>query len=204
MKHKLHNLFNNLKTSEAGAFVVEYALLLPVFTALTFGSLEIGRILMVNAALEGAITESTRISITGNIPDGYATVDEYIRYFVEDSLENVGVDAGVTISMNVYDSFSAIGAEEPYTDANADNICNNSEFYTDINDNGQWDADMGASGTGGEENIMVMEIVIDLPYMMADLVNYDDSLILASSTAVRNEPYGGVAWEPSDTVLMCN
>lgn len=203
MKQKIRNIINNLKASQTGVFVVEYALLLPVFMAITLGSLEIGRILMVNAALEGAITESTRISITGNIPDGYTTVDEYIKDYVQSSLGNVGVDAGVTISMKVYESFSAIGAEEPYTDSNTDNLCNDGEFYTDVNANGQWDADMGATGAGGEENIMVMEIAIDLPYMMAGIVSSDDSIVLASSTAVRNEPYGGTAWTPSDNVQIC-
>ena len=89
---------------------------------------------------------------------------------------------------------------------NADLSCNNGEFYTDVNDNGTWDNDMGASGTGGEENIMVMEISVDLPYMMkgvVGIVSEEKSINLSTSTAVRNEPYGGVAWVPSDTVGTC-
>lgn len=185
---------------------MEYALVLPVFLTMTLGSMEIGRILMVYSALEGAVTESTRISITGNIPDGYATVDAYIEDFVKDSLGDVGIDAGVEISMKVYDSFSDIGAEEPYTDSDGDLTCNNGEFYTDVNGNGSWDADMGASGAGGEENIMVMSINVELPYMMhgfIDAFSESPHMNLETSTAVRNEPFGGVAWTPSDDVLAC-
>ena len=206
MIKQFKNQLKRLRASEKGAFAVEYALLLPLFIALTFGSMEMGRILMVYSTLEGAVTESTRISITGNIPAGYDTVDAYIKDYVKDSLKNVGIDSGVTISMKVYDSFSDIGAEEPYTDVNADLTCSGGEFYTDVNDNGVWDADMGASGAGGEENIMVMEINVELPYMMYGLIegfSNSENINLSTSTAVRNEPYGGVGWEPSDTVRAC-
>jgi len=206
MIKQFKNRFRRLIASEKGAFAVEYALLLPLFIALTFGSMEMGRILMVYSTLEGAVTESTRISITGNIPAGYTTVDAYIKDYVKNSLNNVGIDSGVTISMKVYDSFSDIGAEEPYTDANADLTCSGGEFYTDVNNNGAWDADMGASGAGGEENIMVMEINVELPYMMYGLIegfSNSKNINLSTSTAVRNEPYGGVGWKPSDTVKAC-
>ncbi len=206
MRQKLGKFLKKIVQNDVGSFTLEYALLAPVFLMLTFGSMEIGRILMVYAALEGAVTESTRISITGNIPDGYATVDAYIEDYVKDSLNTVGVDAGVTISMKVYDSFSDIGEQEPFTDENGDLACNNGEFYTDVNSNATWDADMGANGAGGEENIMVMEISVDLPYMMhgfIDAFSDSETIELSTSTAVRNEPYGGVAWEPSSTVLAC-
>lgn len=202
----MKKLFKKLCDNTRGALTVEYALVLPVFLTMTLGSMEIGRVLMVYAALEGAVTESTRISITGNIPDGYATVDEYIEEYVKDILNDVGIDAGVEISMKVYDSFSDIGSEEPYTDSDGDLTCNNGEFYTDVNGNGTWDADMGASGAGGEENIMVMSINVELPYMMhgfIDAFTATPHMDLETSTAVRNEPYGGVAWTPSDAVLAC-
>lgn len=206
MKQKLTRLLTKIKPDNKGATAVEYALIAPVFFTLMLGSMEIGRTLMVYSALEGAVTESTRIAMTGSVPDGYASVDEYIREFVTDSLGQVGVDAGVNISMNVYESFSAIGAEEPYTDIEGDMVCNNDDPYTDVNGNGSWDADMGASGTGGQENIMLMKISVELPYMMhgvLDAFSIEPSINLSTSTAIRNEPFGGTSWTPSDTVLNC-
>ncbi len=199
-------LIKRLVNAEQGAFVIEYALLVPVFLTLTLGSMEIGRMLMVNAALEGAVTESSRVAITGNIPDGYETVDAYIQDFIKENLNDVGIDAGVEISMKVYDSFSDIGEQEPFTDTDGDLVCNNGEFFTDVNGNGAWDVDMGSDGTGGEENIMLMEIAVDLPYMTGGFIeafSHESSINLSASTAVRNEPYGGIAWEPSDTVGQC-
>lgn len=206
MKQKLSNLLIKLIRENRGVVAVEYALVLPAFLSLMLGSLEIGRVLMVYSALEGAVTESTRIAMTGSVPDGYASVEEYIREFVEDSLENVGVDAGVNISMDVYESFSAIGAEEPYTDIEGNLVCDNGDPYTDVNDNGSWDTDMGASGTGGQENIMLMRIGVELPYIIHGVIeafSNDTHINLSTSTAIRNEPYGGVSWTPSDTVRNC-
>lgn len=202
----MKKLIKKLLNSERGAMAVEYALVLPVFLTMVLGSMEIGRVLMVYSALEGAVTESTRISITGNIPEGYETVDAYIEDYIKDTLNDVGIDAGIEISMRVYESFSDIGSEEPFTDEDGDLTCNNGEFYTDVNGNGAWDADMGASGAGGEENIMVMSINVELPYMMhgfIDAFTENPNINLGTSTAVRNEPYGGVAWTPSDQVLAC-
>lgn len=207
MFQKINTWLTQLKHNVRGAFVVEYALLAPLFVSLTFGSIEMGRILMVYASMEGAVTEATRIAMTGNVPEEYESTEAYIQHHVKGSLEDVGVDAGVTISMKVYDSFSDIGAEEPYTDTNTDLTCNDGEFYTDVNANGTWDQDMGASGSGGEENIMVMEIDVDLPYLMQGIVGIiseETSINLSTSTAVRNEPYGGMAWVPSTAVGTCS
>lgn len=209
MKQKLSNLLAKLIRENRGVVAVEYALIIPAFFSLMLGSFEIGRILMVYSALEGAVTESSRIAMTGNVPDGYPpdySVEEYIRDYVENSLENVGVDAGVNISMNVYESFSAIGAEEPYTDIEGNLVCDNGDPYTDVNDNGSWDADMGASGTGGQENIMLMRIGVELPYMMHGVIeafSNDTHINLSTSTAIRNEPFGGLSWTPSNTVRNC-
>ena len=90
-KHTFKNLLQKIKANQKGAFVVEYALLVAgIYVTMTFGSMEVGRILMVYSALEGAVTESTRIAITGNIPEGYATTDAYIKDFVKETLEKCG------------------------------------------------------------------------------------------------------------------
>ena len=176
---------------------------------MTFGMIETGRILMVNSYLEGAVTEATRISLTGSIPDGFNTTEEYIRDYLNNTLDIVGIEDAATIRMKVYDSFEDIGEEEPYTDSNGDLMCNNGEFYTDVNANGSWDGDMGATGSGGEENIMLMEIEVQLPYLLKGFIpsfggdGNGDYITLEASTVVRNEPYGGVAWEPSSTVGSC-
>lgn len=209
MKKLITNKIKKLRSNTRGAMAVEYALIAPAFLAMTFGMIETGRILMVNSYLEGAVTEATRISLTGSVPDGYNSTEEYIRAYLNSTLDTVGIQNAATVRMKVYDSFKNIGEEEPYTDTNGDLECNNGEFYTDVNANGAWDKDMGASGSGGEENIMLMEIEVQLPYLLQGFIpsfggyGTPDFITLEASTVVRNEPYGGVPWEPSSTVAAC-
>jgi len=187
-----------------GAIAVEYAFILPVFLAMTIGGFEVGRMYMVNATLEGAVTKSTRIAMTGALPDTYETRDQYISDVVVDLLNSSGVEEGINVSMKVYDSFENIGEEEPYVDSNGNDFYDDGECFTDVNGSGLWDADMGSSGTGGEENIMVMTVDVDLPYMtgyFGKILSGKDSVTLSATTTIRNEPFGGVAWEPSDNVI---
>lgn len=204
MKNKVSILIKRLKINQVGGFAIEYALLLPIFITLLFGSMEIGRIMMVYTALEGAVTESSRIAITGQVPAGFATNEDYIKDFVQNSLRKVAGNSTVTTQLNVYDSFASVGQPEPYTDTNGNSAYDSGECYTDINNNNSWDNDMGADGTGAGENIMVMNINVDLPYVTGRLmgkITGKNSIVLSTSTAVRNEPFGGVAWTPSSNVI---
>ncbi len=204
MKNKLKTILLGIKSSEIGSLAVEYALLLPVFMTLIFGSVEMGRVFMVYSALEGAVTESTRIAITGNVPAGFATSDAYIKDYVQTALTSIAKDSVVSINMSIYDSFANIGQPEPFTGTNGNTTYDIGECYTDINNNAAWDADMGAAGTGAGENIMVMNVSVDLPYISGNIlknITGKNSIVLTSSTAVRNEPFGGVAWTPSANVI---
>ncbi|PCI49973.1 MAG: hypothetical protein COB49_04505 [Alphaproteobacteria bacterium] len=187
-----------------GMAAVEYAMVLPLFVIMTVGGFELGKVYMVNSSLEGAISNATRTAMTGNVPNSYTNRSDYIADIVLSNLEDAGVTSGVTISMQVYGSFADIGEPEPYVDANNNSQYDPGECFSDINDNTVWDDDMGSSGAGGEENIVLMSVDINLPYMtgiMAHMMGGQDSINLSASTVIRNEPFGGVAWEPSSNVI---
>jgi Flp pilus assembly protein TadG len=193
-----------LRGSEKGSVITEYAVILPVFLMMILGGFELGHIYMVNAALEGALTQSTRIAMSGILPLGFTDRNAYIEDYVRSSLQSIGVTEGITITMNIYDSFANIGEAEPYVDLNGNQQYESGECYTDINSNGTWDADMGATGAGGEENIMVMRVDVALPFLtgfVKPIVGGRNSIGLSATTAIRNEPFGGVTWVPSDNVI---
>lgn len=200
----LEKIFRLLAQRQEGSAIVEYALVLPVFLTMTLGGFELGRIYMVNASLEGAVSEATRTAMTGNLPEGYDTRSDYIEHIVTSNLEDVNITTGVTVSMKVYSSFSDIGDPEPYVDQNGNGQYDIGECYSDINANVTWDSDMGSAGAGGEENIMVMTVDVNLPYMtsyMVSMMGGKGSINLSASTVVRNEPFGGASWEPSTSVI---
>jgi Flp pilus assembly protein TadG len=200
-------ILNNIKTffkCELGSVITEYAIVLPVFLVMIVGGFEIGRIYMISAALEGTLVQSTRIAMSGYLPTDYATREEYIEALVVTSLQSVGVTSGVTVSMMVYSSFANVGEAEPYVDQNGNNEYDVGECYTDVNGSLFWDADMGDTGAGGEENIMVMTVDVDLPFMTSFMSHITDTfggIGLSGSTIIRNEPFGGVPWEASSNVL---
>lgn len=207
----LHNLIlktriaiKTLRKDQHGAVAVEYALILPVFLTLTIGGFELGRVYMVNSTLEGAIANSSRIAMTGNLPAGHTTKESYIESIIRDNLANVGVKDGIIVSMKIYDSFANVGEPEPFTDTNSNQEYDPGECFTDVNGTGVWDDDMGVSGLGGQENIMVMNISVTLPYMTGwfqSVLGGKGTITLSSATAVRNEPFGGISWEPSSAVI---
>ncbi|PCI32717.1 MAG: hypothetical protein COB54_06375 [Alphaproteobacteria bacterium] len=202
--YSLRNVFRLLARQQKGAAAVEYALVLPVFLTMTMGGFELGRIYMVNASLEGAVSEATRTAMTGNLPEAYNTRSDYIEHIVLSNLKDVNITSGITVSMKVYESFSDIGDPEPYVDQNGNGNYDVGECYSDINANTSWDSDMGSSGAGGEENIMVMTVDVNLPYMtsyMISMMGGKETINLSASTVVRNEPFGGASWEPSTSVI---
>lgn len=207
MKNKIIHIIKTIKhilPHEKGAAIVEYAIILPFFLTLIIGGLEMGNIFMVNSSLEGAVSSSTRTAMTGALPSNYTDRTTYIKDLVTNSLTAAGVTSGVTITMNVYDSFANIGKPEPFVDQNGNQIYDVGECYTDVNNNSVWDSDMGSDGAGGEENIMIMKVDVNLPYMtgfMKSVMMGKLGTSLSASTAIRNEPFGGVAWEPSKNVI---
>ncbi len=200
----LRKTMKTLFHREEGVTAVEYAIVLPLFMSLAIGGFEIGRIYMVNASLEGAITEATRTAMTGNVPDSYSDRSDYIKDIVLSNLDDVGVASGITISMKTYESFANIGEPEPFVDENGNMQYDTGECFSDINNNEGWDDDMGSSGSGGEENIVVMKVDIILPYMtgfMTAMMGGKSATSVSASTAIRNEPFGGSAWEAGTNVI---
>ncbi|MCC3859719.1 TadE/TadG family type IV pilus assembly protein [Pseudemcibacter aquimaris] len=209
MRIRPSNIMKALKGNEIGSVATEYALIVPFFLLLAFGMIETGRIMMVNSHLEGAITQATRITVTGTIPDGYEDMQSYIKAYLKNSLDAVGAGDDIIMTMKLYDSFANVGKPEPIIDdKNGNGTCDSGDKYTDVNGNKSWDSDMGADGTGGEENIMLMDVSINLKLLFADfvpafVVDGRDYIPLSASTVVRNEPFGGTTWTPGTKVRPC-
>ncbi|GHF24079.1 hypothetical protein GCM10017044_18360 [Kordiimonas sediminis] len=193
-------------SNQNGAAAVEYALTLPVFLLIVLGGMELGRVFMVNSAIEGAVTYTTRIAMTGDVPDGYADRETYLKDLVRDQLKAAGVTNNISIVTKLYDSFANIGEPEIYTDTNGNNEYDEGECFVDANGNGAWDLDRGGAGVGAGENIMVMDVGVELPYMsgwIGEIMTGTRTIRLSSSAVIKNEPFGGVKWTPSADQVNC-
>ncbi|MFQ5346270.1 MAG: TadE/TadG family type IV pilus assembly protein [Rhodothalassiaceae bacterium] len=187
----LHAL-SKWKGNRRGSAAIEFALAFPVILGLTMGIVEIAHIAFAENTLEGAVREASRHGVTGYVPQG-GTREAYVRSQVTDRMAYFGVDGPVEIDTRVYDSFGDIGKPEPYSDNNANGSYDAGECFTDINQNGRWDPDMGAAGLGGSGAIVVYRATVRLrlltpvfAWMIGDGAR---TITLDAATAVRNEPF---------------
>ncbi|EPY01123.1 TadE/TadG family type IV pilus assembly protein [Magnetospirillum fulvum] len=159
-----------------GSVGLEFAFLIPILLLLTAGTMEVGVILMTDASLEIAVHDAARYGMaTSSIADGNRdqiirnTVTKYMRRWVES-------DDQITITTKSYKSFSNVGQPEPVNSVlHPDGTCTASCVpctgsavtascdYVDVNANGHWDADMGASGAGGTGDIVVYSVNVTRP-----------------------------------------
>ncbi|GEQ96794.1 hypothetical protein JCM17844_04310 [Iodidimonas gelatinilytica] len=175
-----------------GAAIVEFALAFPIVIGLTMGIVEMGHIAFANATLEGSVREASRRGVTGFAPDS-SSREDYVRGRVIELMEKFSLDGPVEISTQTYDSFGDIGEPEPFVDDNANGSYDVGECFSDINQNGQWDSDMGMAGLGGAGAIVVYTADVNLRLLTPAFAwftgSQNGSVRLSASTAVRNEPF---------------
>lgn len=175
-----------------GSPAIEFALAFPVILGLTMGIIEIGHITFANATLEGAVREASRRGVTGFIPDNTSRED-HVRGRIIEMMEIFSLEGTIEIDTKVYDSFADIGKPEPFSDDNGNGTYDSGECFTDVNQNGVWDTDMGVAGLGGAGAIVVYTANINLRLLLPAFRwmtgSEDGSIRLEASTAVRNEPF---------------
>lgn len=175
---------------EKGAAAVEFALAGSLVITTIIAIIEILVVIFVNILIEAGVREASRFGITGN--EGSSTrAEEILNIVGQHTLGLVDMETA-TVTMMVYESFSAIGQEEDYIDDSPENgSYDEGESYTDTNENGQWDDDQGSPGVGGSEDIVLYKVEYDLPFItgiLEPLVG-KDSLRITAAIPVKNEPY---------------
>lgn len=176
---------------EDGNVIVEFALLGPVFVAMLMAIFEFSGIMLVQTILEGSAREASRYGLTGFESGGVSREDQILSIVEDYTFGIIDVD-DLNMETVVYDSFSAIGEPEPYTDEDGDGSWDNGEPYTDVNGNGTWDDDMGAAGLGGPGDVVVYRMGYDWPIMVPIFRPFfGPDVRLRANIAVRNEPFGG-------------
>jgi Flp pilus assembly pilin Flp len=178
-----------LRGDQDGATVVEFALVFPVFLLAVFGGIEAAIVIFISSSIEAAVLEASRFGITGGTLPGVTREERVLDIVGDKTYGLVDMDL-VGIETLVYESFDDIGQPEPFEDANANLVYDTGELFTDVNGNGQWDADMGAAGLGGPSDVVVYRVTYAWGIMMPLIRSViGESVLHASSVAVRNEPF---------------
>jgi Flp pilus assembly protein TadG len=192
----LRQRLRDLRRDREGGTMIEFAFVAPILMLFIMGIIEVAMILLVSTLLEGSVREAARYGITGYVVDGFDRVGMIRKIVRQHTLGLVDMEQ-VEIQTVTYQSFSAIGQPEPFTDKNGNNTRDAGESFNDVNGNGKWDDDMGVAGAGGPGDIVVYTVTYDWPMLtsyMDDLLGRGGVIQLKASYAVRNEPWNiGIA-----------
>lgn len=182
---RLRALTARLAKDRAGVTAVEFAVAGPVLIVLLMGIFDIGHMAYVSSVLHGAVEEAAR---NGTLEEVSTTAqDEVIRNIMGNVAPGVVID---TKRSSYYD-FSDIARPEVWNDANSNGTCDNGENYTDENRNGQWDADIGKSGNGGANDVVVYTVKATYHplFPIPGLTTRDNTRTLTAVAVRKNQPY---------------
>lgn len=188
-----------LHSDASGVTIVEFAIVAPVFLLMLMGMLDIGQMIYGKSILNGAVQVAARTSSleTADI----AAADAMVL----DRVESVLPGVEITSTRTSYYDFADIGRPEQWNDADGNGICNDGEAFTDENDNGGWDEDIGASGNGGANDVVIYAVdasydpVFKVPFMPEAWASRS-----LEATAIRkNQPYANQA-DYSATAGTCD
>lgn len=174
-----------LIADRSGVTVIEFALVAPVFLMLIIGCLDLGQMVYAVGVLDGAVEKAARDSTleTGDTTAADAKVEAVIRQVLP--------GADISSTRRSYYEFSDIERPERWNDANNDGTCSTGENYVDENGSGDWDSDVGSSGNGGANDVVMYTVTVRYdPIFQVPLVPIDWSRREIASTAVRrNQPF---------------
>jgi Flp pilus assembly pilin Flp len=185
------NFLSKVQRNNDGSAAIEFSFTAPLLILTVVAIMEFSMILFLNASLEGSLRDAARFGSTGFTPAGVNREDVIIQKIQDATLGLVPIDADKVTAL-AYTDFSEVGQPEPWIDDNpANGSYDDGEAYTDVNGNGQWDADMGIPGLGGACDVVVYRIQTEWGLLLGLLASsIGNPVKLEASTAVRNEPYG--------------
>lgn len=188
---QMKNFFSIVRRNDDGSAAIEFSFTAPLLILTIVAIMEFSMILFLNAVLEGSLRDAARFGITGFTPTGVNREDVIVDKVKSATMGLVPITAS-NITTLAYSDFSEVGQPEPYIDDNpANGMYDAGESFTDVNGNGQWDADMGSPGLGGACDVVVYRVETQWSLMLGLMASsVGQTIDLTASTAVRNEPYG--------------
>lgn len=176
-----------LHKDRRGTTALEFAILFPVLLLFVLGALEMGMMLMTDAALQMGMRAASRYGIITENTNGAAisrtaTITNIIQSYLAPWVPS---GTTITITEKVYTSYANIGQPEPFTDLHGTGVYQLDDPYTDVNGNKHWDADQGLSSDGGSGDIVVYEASFSRPGFTGILkligittLNYDRRMVV--------------------------
>ena len=187
-----------LAADARGATLPEFAIIAPTFLMLLFGIFDVGHAAYVQAVLQGAVQDAGR---DAGLESGKLNLGDIDQY-VEDQIKPLAGGALFDFKRTNYRSFTDVGRPEDFTDANDNDIYDEGECFIDANSNEQWDADVGAGGLGGANDVVLytVKVTYDRIFPLWKFIGQSSETSVSASTTLRNQPFGPQAARPAKQV----
>lgn len=181
---------SSLRAPQAGATLVEFSLVLPVFLVLLMGAIDLGYERYMAGVLDGTLNQASR-SITLQAGDDAATrlaLDNAIRQTMGLTRTDISLDITRASAKNYR---QIIMRGEPLNDANHNNRCDPGETFEDVNANGRFDSDSLRSEWGDADDVLVYQVTARMPrlFPVAGFIGLPDTITLTSTKMLRIQPF---------------
>ena len=188
---KKRGFYRQLLKEQKGVTTIEFAFVAPALFLLVAAIMEVSLIFFALSTMEGAAYMASRAGKTGYIATE-STREETILGILDQRMGALFDTEKITVETLTYNQFDQIGEGEPFIDVNGNSIREESENYTDVNGNGQYDLDMGIAGMGNASQIVVY--VINYPWpiatpIMGQWFGEDGIINLTARAVTQNEPF---------------
>jgi Flp pilus assembly protein TadG len=186
---KVINKRIGLKTDERGAALTEFALISPVFMLILMGVFDIGYGMYAKSILQGSVEAAGRVASLEN------TTTSQIDQKVRDSVESLNSTGNLTFEREYYQNYLDISTPEDFTDGNGNTVRDAGECFIDRNGNSTWDQDVGVSGRGGAQDVVVYTATLtyDRLFPIWGMLGQSTSQKLTGVTYLRNQPFSAQA-----------
>lgn len=187
-----HAAFRKFFCAINGSAIIEFAFIAPIFIFLIIFTFELAIVFTIQNALEAAVREAARYSITGR-QDTYGSRQAAIIASIKnDAVRYSGGmvnPSNLQISVAAYGDFASVGLPEPFDDTNKNGKWDTGEPFDDVNANGVWDADQGVRGSYGVAGQVVLYTVKYQWRFVVPLPNSLSTVTLTAQTPVENESF---------------
>ncbi len=178
-----------LKQDDRGAALMEFALVSPLFFLILMGVFDIGYGLYAKSVLQGSVEGAGRLASLESTTT--SVTDQRVR----DSVGALNKLSPITFKRTYYQNYQDVSVPEDFTDGNANSARDAGECFIDRNGNGVWDQDVGVSGRGGAQDVVIYTATMtyDRLFPVWGMLNQSQQQKLTGTTYLRNQPFSAQA-----------
>lgn len=176
-----------LAADAQGATLVEFGLVAMPLSIIIMGIADMGYQSYLNAVTKGVLDRAARAASVGAMTS--TQLDSFVD---QEMVAIVSKQATITKVKKSYYNFSRIGKPEKIlTDTAPIGTYNSGDCFEDINNNGTYDTDTGATGLGGADDVVYYQVSVSMPrlFPMAKLLGWPDNQTASASAIIRNQPW---------------